>query len=187
VTFIVVAGELLKRSVLEIMISLDDKQWLELQDAYGSAQNIPSLLAAVEADPSPKRDGEEGPWFSLWSALCHQQTVYSASFAAVPHLLRIAGAASWPFAWDLIGLSLCIEIARVRAGVEIPANLEPEYTAALQQLPSLVCQRADCAWDHVFTQVGAAALALYNGHIDLAEALLELGPTTVKEFLEEHR
>jgi hypothetical protein len=169
------------------MISLDDKEWFELQDAYGSAQNIPSLLSAVETDPSPKRDGEEGPWFSLWSALYHQDTVYSASFAAVPHLLRIASAAPWPFAWDLIGLSLAIEIARVRDSVEIPSNLEREYTAALQQLPDLVCQRAHCAWDHLFTQVGTAALALYNGHIDLAEALLELGPTTVKEFLEEHR
>jgi len=168
------------------MIPLDDKQWSELQDAYGSAQNIPLLLSAVEADPSPKCDGAEGPWFSLWSALCHQQTVYSASFAAVPHLLRIASAASWPFAWDLIGLPICIEIARVRDGVEIPSHLESEYTAALRQLPGLVCQRAQCAWDHVFTQVGTAALALYNGHIDLAETLLELGPTTVKEFLKEH-
>lgn len=168
------------------MLSLDDKEWLELEDAYGSAQNIPSLLSAVEADPSPKRNAEQEPWFSLWSALCHQDTVYSASFAAVPHLLRIASAASWPFAWDLIGLSICIEIARVRDSVEIPSNLEPEYTAALRQLPDLVCQRAHCAWDHVFTQVGTAALALYNGHIDLAEALLELGPTTVKEFHARH-
>jgi hypothetical protein len=169
------------------MISLDDKEWLELQDAYGSAKNIPSLLSAAEADPSPKRDGNEEPWFSLWSALCHQDKVYSASFAAVPHLLRIASAAPWPFAWDLIGLSICIEIARVRHNVEIPSNLEREYTAALQQLPDLVCQRAHCDWDHVFTQIGTAALALHNGHIELAEALLELGPTTVQEFLEEHR
>jgi hypothetical protein len=49
--------------LLEIMISLDDKEWLKLQHAYGSAQNIPLLLSAVEADPSPKRDGEEGLGF----------------------------------------------------------------------------------------------------------------------------
>jgi hypothetical protein len=169
------------------MISLDDKEWLELRDAYGCAEKIPSLLSTVEADPSPRHDGEEGPWFSLWSALCHQDTVYSASFAAVPHLIRIASTAPWPFAWDFIGLSVSIEIARVRTRVEIPSNLEREYSAALQQLPNLVCQRVHCAWDYAFTQVGTAALALCNGHIDLAEALLQLGPTTVKDFLEEDR
>ena len=167
------------------MISLSEKEWSALNHAYGSAENIPLLLSAVEKDPSPRERSDQEPWHSLWSGLCHQGTVYSASFAAVPHLLRIARAAVWPYAWDLIGLPVCIEVARIRNGIELPPSLEREYKESLQQLPDLVFQSSQFAWDHPFTQVATAALALYHGHIDLADAITELGPTTVRTFLAE--
>jgi hypothetical protein len=167
------------------MISLNQKEWFVLKDAYGSAQNIPTYLAAVEADPSPKDTYDADPWFSLWSALCHQGDVYSASFAALPHLLRIAKAAQWPFASDLIALPVSIEIARIRKGIQIPPELEGDYRLALKEIPEIVCQNVELAWDHVFTQTATAGLALCQGQVDLAEAIMELGPTTVKRFLEE--
>jgi hypothetical protein len=34
------------------------------------------------------RAGKAEPWFSLWSSLAHQGDVYSASFAAVPHVVH---------------------------------------------------------------------------------------------------
>jgi hypothetical protein len=167
------------------MISLNQKEWCALRDAYGTAENIPALLSAVEVDPSPKSAYDEDPWFSLWSALSHQGDVYSASFAAVPHLLRIAKAAPWPFAWDLIGLPVSIEVARIRNGIQISPNLEDDYRSSLKQIPCIVFQNVESAWDHVFTQTATAALALCQGHVDLAEAIMELGPSTVKRFLED--
>jgi hypothetical protein len=56
--------------------------WAELRDAYGSAEHVPALLAAAE------RSGDDlGPaWNDAWSHLCHQGSVYSASYAAIPLL-----------------------------------------------------------------------------------------------------
>jgi hypothetical protein len=60
--------------------------WARLSHAYGSAEDIPGLLDRIETAPSA------GLWNGLWSALCHQGTVYSASFAALPRLGAIAAA-----------------------------------------------------------------------------------------------
>lgn len=57
-------------------------EWAILRDAYGSANNIPVLIDAWIDDPAEERLSD------LWSRLCHQGTVYSASFAAIPILQR---------------------------------------------------------------------------------------------------
>ncbi|MFC8175692.1 hypothetical protein [Streptomyces sp. NPDC057325] len=59
--------------------------WAQLSHAYGSAEDIPVLLDQIASEPSPER------WNDLWSALCHQGSVYSASFAALPWLADVAG------------------------------------------------------------------------------------------------
>ncbi|KAB1978649.1 hypothetical protein [Streptomyces triticiradicis] len=58
--------------------------WSRLHHAYGTAEDIPGLLDAVR--PDPKDPG----WDALWSRLCHQGTVYSASYAALPALTEMA-------------------------------------------------------------------------------------------------
>ncbi|MFF1873877.1 hypothetical protein [Kitasatospora herbaricolor] len=58
--------------------------WSQLNHAYGTAQDIPGLLDAMSPDP------EDACWERLWSCLCHQGAVFTASYAALPAL---AGAA----------------------------------------------------------------------------------------------
>ncbi|MFD7872922.1 hypothetical protein ACFV5G_02135 [Streptomyces sp. NPDC059766] len=58
--------------------------WGRLHHAYGTAEDIPGLLDAV--CPDPKDPG----WDALWSRLCHQGTVYPASYAALPALTEMA-------------------------------------------------------------------------------------------------
>lgn len=59
--------------------------WSQLSHAYGSAEDIPALLDRIASEPNAER------WSNLWSALCHQGSVYSASFAALPWLADVAG------------------------------------------------------------------------------------------------
>ncbi|MFJ8164304.1 hypothetical protein ACIRBY_25740 [Streptomyces sp. NPDC096136] len=59
--------------------------WSRLRHAYGCAEDIPALLEQIASEPSPEH------WSDLWSALCHQGSVYSASFAALPWLAEVAG------------------------------------------------------------------------------------------------
>ncbi|MCN9244151.1 hypothetical protein NGF19_25790, partial [Streptomyces sp. RY43-2] len=58
--------------------------WSRLSHAYGSAQDIPMLLDRIASEPKPEL------WSDLWSALCHQGSVYSAGFAALPWLADMA-------------------------------------------------------------------------------------------------
>ncbi|MFH8620514.1 hypothetical protein ACH4A8_01195 [Streptomyces vietnamensis] len=58
--------------------------WPQLSHAYGSAEDIPALLARIASEPRSEL------WNDLWSALCHQGSVYSASFAALPWLADMA-------------------------------------------------------------------------------------------------
>lgn len=54
--------------------------WADLDDGYGDAAAVPDLIEALAAAPTPDL------WSDLWGHLCHQGTVYSASFAAIPVL-----------------------------------------------------------------------------------------------------
>ncbi|KAK2812041.1 hypothetical protein FQN50_001750 [Emmonsiellopsis sp. PD_5] len=60
--------------------------WPSLYHAYGPATDTPSLLASLTPGPSDA-------WSALWGSICHQGTVYPASFAALPLLASIA--AGW--------------------------------------------------------------------------------------------
>ncbi|MFT4187335.1 MAG: hypothetical protein QM621_01980 [Aeromicrobium sp.] len=55
--------------------------WDSLTDAYGPATDIPDLLAAAARG--------EDVWDDLFGCLCHQGTVYPASYAALPSLGRL--------------------------------------------------------------------------------------------------
>lgn len=58
--------------------------WSRLDDAYGPADDIPVLFGNLAAEN--RRD----TWNALWSRLCHQGSAWSATWAAVPLLWRIA-------------------------------------------------------------------------------------------------
>ena len=164
------------------MIALDSPRWSELQHAYGSAADIPSLLRQLESFPSS--EGNREPWFSLWSALCHQDDVYSASFAAVPHIIRVLSVDPMRADSSFFGLPACIEIARARDDFPIPADLRQSYFEALQRLPVLVGAAASREWDEGFLCCTLAAIAAAKGFPSVAEAALELKPATAEQFLD---
>ena len=91
-----------------MMIPLNSPIWSQLEHAYGCASDTPGLLRQLEShveDESPEAE----PWFSLWSSLCHQGDVYHASFAAVPHILKIAEAHPNRFSSSFLQLPACVE------------------------------------------------------------------------------
>jgi hypothetical protein len=58
--------------------------WTSLRHAYGAAGDVPALLSKLKPDPA------DNVWGELWSRICHQGSVYSASFAALPALADAA-------------------------------------------------------------------------------------------------
>ncbi|GAA1992694.1 hypothetical protein GCM10009738_86880 [Kitasatospora viridis] len=51
--------------------------WSQLKHAYGTAEDIPALFERIDTEPNDEA------WSDLWSRLCHQGTVYPASFASL--------------------------------------------------------------------------------------------------------
>jgi hypothetical protein len=114
------------------VLALDEPRWSELDHAYGAAGNIPALLRALER-------GEQSAWDEIFSALCHQGTVYTASYAAVPHLVRIGATAPWPdqiMFWSFVG-----GVAVSQDAAPVPDDLREAYLQALVQAEelTLVC------------------------------------------------
>jgi len=165
------------------MLPLNSKRWSELSHAYGDASDIPSLIAELESLPADA-GSEAEPYFSLWSALCHQGDIYAGSYAAVPHIVRVMGTAPEQIPMTLFLMVACIEIARFKGrGPAVPPDLQADYSAALARIPELVAGAARATWDHWYCGAALAAVAAAKGFGQFAEALLELDPDTVKEVL----
>jgi hypothetical protein len=167
------------------MLSLQSTRWSELQHAYGKAGDIPELLAQLQK--LPKSEGEAEPWFSLWSALAHQGDVYSASFAAVPHVVAALAAAPAEADESYLQFPAWVEICRAKNVVEIPEDLKASYFESLSRLPGLVAQASARQWEPGYLACALSAIAAAKGQHAIAEAVLEMSsPEVAGEFLEWH-
>jgi WD40 repeat protein len=68
-------------------VGLDTVRWDRLEHAYGSAQDVPAFLRMLGAEDMEVRDKA---FQSLLMTILHQGSLYSATVAAVPFLLRLA-------------------------------------------------------------------------------------------------
>ena len=155
------------------MLPLDSKEWAKLTHAYGPATDTPRLIADLATYPDHATYKDE-PYFSLWSSLCHQGDIYSASYAAVPHIVDLAERATHRISHDFILLPVCIEIARgTKRKAEIPTALVDSYNNAILKLPGVAisfAKHTDGSW----ADVCSAAVAVSMGNYKLGKAILEL-------------
>ena len=166
------------------MLSLDSPRWSSLQHAYGSAADTPQLLRQLKDMPSSEADAE--PWFSIWSSLAHQGDIYSASFAAVPHVIAFLAHAPTKADYSFFHFPAWVEICRQKNSVPVPEDLSAAYWDALAQLPSLVAKAAEREWDEPSLSCALAAIAAATGHGIIAEAVLEMNSEVAQDFLKWH-
>jgi hypothetical protein len=165
------------------MLALEDPLWSELQHAYGAASDIPSLLRQLADYPSEANYQAE-PWFTLWSSLCHQGDVYSASFAAVPHIIEALAANPARASLSYFLLPASIEVARTSTSAVVPPALEQAYRAALAQLPLLGASVAQPDWNQSLCTAALAATAAATGNHQVAQLLLETEPNDIPAVIE---
>lgn len=170
------------------MISLDSAEWHQLTHAYGTASDIPGLLQQLTSRFRPAESAEAEPWHALWSALCHQGDVYAASYAAMPHIVRIGLNAPGPIDMGFFLLPACVEVSRARGrGPQMPAVLARPYFESLPLIHESAFRHRANAWDKYMTRSVLAALAAAKGEIDLAEILTELDDSQVAAILDDGR
>lgn len=157
------------------MLDLDSDRWRELTHAYGGAADIPALLRQLPTAPVKSPAEQREPWFSLWSALCHQSDVYPASFAAVPYIIASAHDRQPAERAEYLILAGTIESMRHKPSAPAPsAELEPAYSKALQQAVPLTLEALQVESDPSRLQGLLAALAAFRGFPELGAAIADL-------------
>lgn len=163
------------------MLALESPRWNGLSHAYGSAKDIPAMLRALKTLPTS--EGQNEPWFSLWSALAHQGEVFDGSYAAVPHVVEALASAPEKADASYFHFPAWVEICRAKNGPPVPKDLEAPYFEALRRLPTLVATASRASWSPEYLGCCMAALAVAKGQPAMAEAALELTPTLAEQYL----
>jgi hypothetical protein len=156
------------------VLPLDDPRWSQLTHAYGKASDIPAKLRQLGADP-PNAD-RVWPELDFWSSLCHQGSIYEATFAAIPYVVASARALDPVRRIDLlqfVGYSVA-SAALPRAAVA-PADLLPAYQAAVRESVDLLADTLRHRYDENTTWNLFGALAAVQGHVGLSHVLFNLG------------
>jgi hypothetical protein len=130
--------------------------WAALQHAYGEAGDVPGLLLAAEDSGT-----EFGPaWDEVWSRLCHQGTVYTASYAALPLLADIAQ--RHPPAGYVAALDLAAAIVASTDGPIDPAVVRREHANTITRLRALADRNLALADGDIEFVYGLQALMAFE-------------------------
>lgn len=153
------------------MLDLNSSRWGELKHAYGRADGDPDtrevlrqLYTVSNNAALPNELSEE-----LWSSICHQGTVYTASYAALPHIVEITKERLPEHRLVHIILITSIQQGRHRGdSAPIPTFLADSYFSALKQTTSLITDCLSIEWTEEEYRYLLSALAAMQGHIALA-------------------
>jgi hypothetical protein len=114
------------------MLPLEDSRWDNLTGGYRMKCDPRPLLAKLENGLDT-----ETTWHELWDDLHHQGDVGEASYAAVPHLVRIYRNHGMPD-WNTYAIVAVIELARDKGdNPAVPKWLEDDYFSAIQELAKI--------------------------------------------------
>jgi hypothetical protein len=114
------------------MLSLEDERWRSLEGGYRTLFDPRPLLSDLE-----DRKNTEATWHELWDELHHQGDVGTASFAAVPHLIRIYRKLGI-IDWNTYAIVAVIELARDNGkNTKVPTWLEGDYLRAIRDLAEM--------------------------------------------------
>jgi len=159
------------------MLSLTDPRWRTLKGGYRTLYDASGALSRLEQGSDV--------WEELWDELHHQGDVGEASYAAVPHLVRICQDAPRRD-WNLYGLVGLIEIERHRkSNPPIPDWLSADYFAAWGDLEKLALRDLAAAAERGLIQTALAVIAIARGQLRLGAFLSWLDESELAELTED--
>lgn len=160
------------------MLSLESNKWEELEDAYGVAKQVPILLYQM------KNESTNTYWDYLWASLCHQGSIYNATFAAIPLIVdySVEKINKGNKNNNLFNFLTCVEISRIALGEEIPIDLKNDYFEALKIAQQLIPSFLDKNSDYEALSSTLAFQAALKSQIQLAELLLNMKENEIEKI-----
>ena len=160
------------------MLPLNDPRWSTLAGGYKTPYDPSDALRRLEAG--------EDVWDELWQELHHQGDVGEASYATVPHLVRIAK--SLPRRdWNFYGLVSTIEVERHRkSNPLIPRWLASDYKQAMGGLLELALADLRSEADRATILCVLGAIALAKGHVTLGAMISHSDESEIVEVLDQY-
>jgi len=161
------------------MIAYDDKRWEGLKGGYKLPYDPRPILRKLEAGETA-----ESAWQELWDELHHQGDVGEASYASVPHLVRIQAQSS-TVDWNPYALISTIEIERHRSGnPPLPKWLEEDYRQAWQKVIEIGTRDICKADNPLAVRAILGAVALGKGNVELGAFIAHSDASEIDNFLE---
>lgn len=150
------------------MLSLDDQRWTNLAGGYRTPYDPRPALAKLQSG----RD-VSAVWHELWNELHHQGDVDLASYAALPHLVRIYK--EHPSKdYNPYTMVAVIELARNRGkNPDVPSWLASGYLESIQELATVGMNELTQSSDPELIRAVLGVLALAKGLRIYARFLLE--------------
>jgi hypothetical protein len=114
------------------MLEIEDERWEKLQGGYRMPFDARPLLRKLSAG-----EDDASTWSALWDELYHQGDVGEASYAAVPHLVRICRQRG-VLDWNIYAIAAIIELARTEGtNPDVPDWLRASYFNAIEELAGI--------------------------------------------------
>jgi hypothetical protein len=158
----------------------DDDQWACLIGGYRALYDPREALQALRVGKDV-----DAAWRELWDELHHQNDVDTASYAAVPWLVRIheeRGVADW----NTYGLLITIELAQGRRhNPPIPEHFKRAYDTAWKRLTEIALTELEAAEDETLVSCIIAVLAIGKGHRELGRFAAEFDEEERKDIFKE--
>jgi len=158
------------------LLPLSDPKWKELTGGYKIPYDASVALSRLERG--------EDVWNELWQELHHQGDVGEASYAAVPHIVRIAAKLSRRD-WNLYGLLSTIEIERHRkSNPPLPPWLTESYRLAWRTLLDIALEDLRVLTERETVQSILGVLALAKGDLKLGAMISFIDDSELGDALE---
>lgn len=150
------------------MLPLDDPMWAELRGGYRVAYDARPLIRKFVV-------GESGPstWKEVWDNLHHQGDIDTASYAVVPHLVRIGEQSTRDADLYAYCATLCFEEHNGRNPL-VPQFLQPAYSESLDSLFEMAVADLRTGSSPTTVRYILSFMAAYRHAPDLARAIRDI-------------
>jgi hypothetical protein len=161
------------------MLDLSDKRWTKMEGGYRVPFDPRPLLKQLEQGKRVRK-----VWSELSGELFHQGDVGEASYAAVPHLVRIHEARGMLDS-DTYALVATIDLARGKGkNPEVPNWLQPGYDEAIERLAKIGMKELTVVKNVEDTQYILGLLAIWKGARIYGNLLIWYSETELSELVE---